>query len=382
MLTGATHIIGPIPAARLDPFLLVQSQRGDMGGFVLLLYPHDRFCDMVCIAGAAVTDSIRLNRHMRAAIHPDAVRRAIADPSWRSEVALHLYEADKILLDRFRSTLTLPMCVRVEVDPLNRAQLMAQMDSAGCVEGILERNEFTRAIPSIELAEIHSTGQLHAWRTKLRHGTLIFYDAGEAAGFEPRSVSPSERALLLPPALSDPQTTPPANIPLAESAQSSVDHPLAANGTSRGGQVVGGSKGIIGSPQQELAFPPAVPQVTQGEAVPVDPLVDASNELLREFRQKAQACLGRKCQTVFLNAVRQTRQSIPDFDPDALRPDTSAAVLEFMEAVVKHASALKRSKVRGITGALVAGLYERHYALLESHHLLDRVEQCYYRMKT
>jgi hypothetical protein len=397
MLTGATHIIGPIPAARLDPFLLVQSQQGGRAGYVLLLYPHDRFCDMLCIGGAAVTASIRLNRNRRAAIHTDAVRGAMADPAFRSGVVLHLYEADTVLLERFRSTLTLPISVRVGVDLLNRSQVAAQMESAGCVEGILERNEFTRAIPSIELVDIHSAGQMHAWRTKLRHGTLIFYDAGQAAGFDSRSVLPSERPLLLPPACSDPSPPAPTdsvestvNRPVTPSTrnpaecvvESNANRPVNTSTHGAADRVVESPGGIIASPQQEMVFPPAAAPTPQERAVPGDPLADACRDLLREFRQKAQACLGRKCEAVFLNAVRQTRQSCPDFDPDALRPDTSAAALEFMEAVVKHASALKRSKLRGITGALVAGLYERQYALLDSHHLLDRVEHCYYRMKT
>jgi hypothetical protein len=52
-----------------------------------------------------------------------------------------------------------------------------------------------------------------------------------------------------------------------------------------------------------------------------------------------------------------------------------------METIVGGASLLKRPKLRAATLTLISDLYNKHFELLERHGVIDRVEQCYYRLR-
>jgi hypothetical protein len=72
---------------------------------------------------------------------------------------------------------------------------------------------------------------------------------------------------------------------------------------------------------------------------------------------------------------------LPDFDSDQLNESTAHIVLNLLEETLNAVPLLKRSRLRRATVTLISDLYNKYYNLLEDHHVIDEVEQVYYRLK-
>jgi len=55
--------------------------------------------------------------------------------------------------------------------------------------------------------------------------------------------------------------------------------------------------------------------------------------------------------------------------------------MDLIDAVVRAAPLLKRSKLRSVTLALIADLYNKHFDELSRHGLIPRVEEVYFAHK-
>ena len=63
MIDSAVKILGPVPAANIDPLLLIRSQSPDMSGYVMISYLHsseDRFYDILMFNSNEVLGSFRM----------------------------------------------------------------------------------------------------------------------------------------------------------------------------------------------------------------------------------------------------------------------------------------------------------------------------------
>ena len=103
--------------------------------------------------------------------------------------------------------------------------------------------------------------------------------------------------------------------------------------------------------------------------------------LFRSFRKKAVDCLGSRWEDALRSAAERVRFLAPEFQADALTSQTAPQMLDLILDVVASAPFLKRSRLREAALLLIADIYDRHYDLLESRGLVDRVEQAYLRLK-
>ena len=103
--------------------------------------------------------------------------------------------------------------------------------------------------------------------------------------------------------------------------------------------------------------------------------------IFRSFRQQLLDSFGDKSDAVIADAERKVRLLTPEFDLHLLNENTAILVLDLIEGIAGRASFMKRSRLRQAALTLVADLYNKQYELLEKHRVIDKVEQCYYRLK-
>ena len=103
--------------------------------------------------------------------------------------------------------------------------------------------------------------------------------------------------------------------------------------------------------------------------------------LFRSFRQQVFEHFGEKCEEVIARAEKKVRILSPEFDYHSITDETAVSALEIIEEIVNQASFMKRSRLRQAAITLISDLYNKQYNLLESHRVIDRVEEIYYRLK-
>jgi hypothetical protein len=103
--------------------------------------------------------------------------------------------------------------------------------------------------------------------------------------------------------------------------------------------------------------------------------------MFRSFRQQMFDCYGDRSEAVIAEAERKVRFLTPEFDLRFLNNETAILTLDLVETIVDDAPFFKRSRLRDAALTLVADLYNKHYELLENHRAIERVEQCYFRLK-
>ena len=103
--------------------------------------------------------------------------------------------------------------------------------------------------------------------------------------------------------------------------------------------------------------------------------------VFRSFRQQVLDSFGDKCDAVIADAERKVQFLVPDFDRHSLNENNAVITLDLIEKIAAEAPFLKRSRLRQAALTLVADLYNKQYDLLEQHRVIDKVEQCYYRLK-
>jgi hypothetical protein len=91
--------------------------------------------------------------------------------------------------------------------------------------------------------------------------------------------------------------------------------------------------------------------------------------------------MGTRADEAIASAKRKIQAQSPDFRLESLSDETAASVIDLIELISVDAPFLKRSRLRQAALTLVADLYNKQYDLLEKHHAIEKVEQCYYRLK-
>jgi len=120
-------------------------------------------------------------------------------------------------------------------------------------------------------------------------------------------------------------------------------------------------------------------QVREDASIPE--IAGLLQQLVDEFRKQTMSILGRKGQVVFESCERQLRQQAPQFRSDEIDDETAVLALDLIDAVVREAPLLKRSKLRGIILPLIADLYNKHFEVLNRRGLIPRVEEIYFAHK-
>jgi len=117
------------------------------------------------------------------------------------------------------------------------------------------------------------------------------------------------------------------------------------------------------------------------ENAPIPEIAVLLQQLVDEFRTQSLSILGRKGQVVFESCERQLRKQAPQFSSDEIDDETAILAVDLIDAVVREAPLLKRSKLRGIALSLIADLYNKHFEVLNRRGFIPRVEEVYFTHK-
>ncbi len=428
MLNDATQIIADVPGKHLHPQLLVRSQTDDSLGFIMISYeqkpaisdtPIERYYDLLFFRGHHIDDCARMNRDLRFQIRPELAFQTFTLLAREDQTRISLYTASDQVLNRFRSTLLYEPCLKVQIEGLSKKQLAKLLISIGCHKGIIECNEFIDPTPSIDLMEINSPDDILHYQPAFKRGRLLVYDIEKNKELiEERHTSQSKRSTHSATGVQDAldvksidcsrtaiQFSNISEHSVTDEVLSPVDEQEAEEFTSFIKQILDSpssaeTKTYPGPPLQRRGTEPVRrenrptrrltrPHTDQHapEAQPKDQQPEPSEyvklmeRLYRSFRQQLFDSFGDKCDAVIVDAERKVQLLTPDFNLHSLNESNAVMTLDLIERIAAEAPFLKRSRLRQAALTLVADLYNKQYELLEKHRVIDKVEQCYYRLK-
>jgi hypothetical protein len=185
MINGATKIIEGVPGKHLDPLLLAKSQAHDSTGFIMLAYDNQldtnlpqssRFYDLLFFRGPQIFESARMNQDLRFQLDLDAALQTFKLQALEDNTRIYLFTAPEQVIDRFRLTLQYEPCLKIQVDALSRKQISRLLKAANCHRGIIEMNDFTKAIPTLDHHEVLTPEDIDRYQPKFKQGRLLLYD--------------------------------------------------------------------------------------------------------------------------------------------------------------------------------------------------------------
>jgi hypothetical protein len=429
MINGAIQILGGVPGRFLDPLVLAESQLEETIGYVLVVYPgNGGFYDLLFFHGSTVSHYCRLNAYFRFMVNRSAIEKAFETHRQAGNTLVSLYEASPDLTGRFLLTFRYQPCLKLKLEPLSRKQLSKVLQFSACSRGIMERNDFSAAPPSISLLEFDSTEALASYQFDSSRGMLLLYDieknrqAESLLNRQRDSVRFSDQSneLRNEPVLhvTFPDSTP-SRSPLTrarEEALTADDHPETEPEIDEFQKLV---QQIISRPPSErkpqkriirarrirrgnmetsdVGVGPgnscesetsATLQKGQGRVPAPDTCKKPQSEyttlferLFRSFRQQSFEVFGPSLNSVIEKGEREVRFVNPDFRLGDLQEATAISTLELVVEIVKSAPILKRSKLRTAALTLVADLYNKNYDILDTHKDLAKVEEFYCKLK-
>ena len=344
------EILGEIPAIYLNPFLVAESQQEAMLGYIVIGYQPaqaSRSYDLLFLRGSQIYECITLDDIRRERTDISAARARFKSSVQQDGTFIYLFRAEALLMQQFISTVYIQPAFKVNVDALSKRQTVKLLRTAACRRALVERNDFTQKLPSIEFREIDPRSDALEFQLGFKHGGFLLYDYSAPARVP--GVHPAET-------------------PVLQTEFAFVISPQHAPAGSR--------KKAAGTKK-----PMEVDNTTSQHSEDEPELVTLFSRLLRSFRQQAFEYLGTKSESAIVEAERRVQLLNPEFALDSLNATTAPLVLDLIESVIQEASLLKRAKLRAAALALIADLYNKQYELLERHKAIDKVEQVYYRMK-
>jgi hypothetical protein len=196
----------------------------------------------------------------------------------------------------------------------------------------------------------------------------------EHTGQDANSISPQ----AVSPKKSRPPRLPQNSAKLKDKQSEPKANPLEQNTEKSPSQADGLSRSVTGD--QTTAATPSVVEEDVQVAAHSD-YIKLFERMFRSFRQQMFDCYGDRSEAVIAEAERKVRFLTPEFDLRFLNNETAIVMLDLVETIVDDAPFFKRSRLRDAALTLVADLYNKHYELLENHRAIERVEQCYFRLK-
>jgi hypothetical protein len=410
------QIFGDIPALHLNPFLVAESQRASMQGYVAISYRPDespRFCDLLFLRGTRVYQCITLNEEHREQIDVDLARKHFADDLHPDTTFVYLFRASESTTNTFLSTLSTQCTLKVKVDTLSKRQIHTLLRSTNTPRVLAERNDFTQKLPGFEFLEIDPADPEMDFQLGFKHGGFMVYELKTpSASQRVNTIEPPSTLTGLQQPL-EPTPCEPEPLQATEDfaefleeflaktpspATSAKQKPLRSKiNRSRGASLEKqkpaplrdttdtAAKSITIVDPVQAGTPSAIDEsfIPPSQASPNDAseIVKLFQRVLRSFRQQAFDCFGQKAETILNQSERRVQILNPEFSLSTMDAGTASVVLDLIEDVIKHAPMLKRAKLRSVALILIADLYDKQYELLEGNKAIDRVEQLYYRLK-
>ena len=344
------EILGEIPAIYLNPFLVAESQQEAMLGYIVIGHQSaqaSRSYDLLFMRGSQIYECITLDDVRRERTDIVAARARFKSSVQQDGTLIYLFRAEALLMEQFISTVYTQPAFKVRIETLSKKQVLKILRSATCRRALVERNDFTQKLPSIEFREIDPRSDALEFQLGFKHGGFLLYDYSSPARVP--GVHPTET-------------------PVLQTEFAFVLPPRSAAAGSR-------------KKSARAKKPVEVENIASQHSEDEPELSTLFSRLLRSFRQQAFECLGTKSERAIVEAERRVQSCNSDFALDSLNATTAPLVLDLIESVIKAAPMLKRAKLRAAALALIADLYNKQYELLERHKAIDRVEQVYYRMK-
>jgi hypothetical protein len=377
LIKGAIEILGEIPAIYLNPFLVAESQQEAMLGYIVIGYnPGQAFksYDLLFLRGPEVFECVTLDDSRRERTDISAARERFKSSSQQDGTLVYLFRAEPRLMQQFITTVHIQPDFKVRVDSLSRRQIPRILRSVNCTHALVERNDFSQKLPSVEFLEINPQSGAPEFHMGFKRGGFLLYDY-EALKHAPGVHLPeipglqTEFAFVVPslPILTASHIKPKrTKNPIEVDRKSS---PIDLDRTSKPIDV------------DCTSTPTEVDNTSSSDTVDNPELLLLFSRLLRSFRQQAFECVGTKFESVFVEAERRVKLNNPGFAADSMNAATAPLVLDLIEYVIEETSLFKRAKIRAAALSLIAEVYNKQYELLERWKAIEKVEQVYYRMK-
>ena len=163
MIDSAVKILGPVPAANLDPQLLIQSQASESSGYVMISYllePGSLIYDLMLFNSNRVTRSFRLTPDLRFVVDAAAILQKFRAHKTVPTCSVSLYLAPIEQLNRFRDVLQLTPSLKLRPDGLAREQILSATRAARVEHGYLELNGLDNpADPRVTILDVNHAGK-------------------------------------------------------------------------------------------------------------------------------------------------------------------------------------------------------------------------------
>ena len=339
MITGATSVLGPVPACHVDPFLLAQGQPPETYGYISILYPG-QWCDILFFRGQTIRYAGRLREHHRFLTREAIVRESFRAYRADASTAVSLFTAHATAVRAFLWTFYYTPFLKTDLHLMSRVQRTKVFGALRVPRCLVERALFAEPAPLVDLQICEATDGLERPPFTLVQGVLSLYDIDRNQEML-REMHHAAAFSREPPAEEEKNLSPKEPAPEPK------------------------------IPHLPCPPPPPAPGATSAELfVP----------LLRSFRKAATAILGRPYQELEERAVREIRLEDPEFRTDALSEQNAVRVLEIIIYVAEHAGLLRRSVVRFSGATLVSEFYAASHEKLKTLGLLEKVEECYKRL--
>ena len=318
MLDSAVKILGPVPAANMDPQLLIQSQTSDASGYVMISYPlqaNSLIYDLFLFKSNLITGSFRLTPDLRFVVDAAAMLQKFRAHKSDATCNVSLYMAPTEQLNRFRDVLQLTPSLKLKPDGLARQQILSAAKAVRVEHGYLELNSLDNpADPRVTILDVnHASKSISRVLRRITTAQLkssnciLLYDIDKN-----QTDFAGQTSELIPPAFQ-------AGASVADSLDSILESILLDSETGRGsGQHPSSSPAV----QEELQIDSSSESIEEKQAAPA--VESASPQLIAlfaELRSALIALLGRARAARSLN--RALTSSLPG-GASRLRPVTEA----------------------------------------------------------
>ncbi len=165
MIDSAVKILGPVPAANIDPLLIIQSQTPDVSGYVMISYLQDsqnHFYDILMFQSNEILGSFRMTPDLRFALDVAAILLMFRTHKTDNHVWVTLYNVPMEQLAKFRDTFHYTPSLKLKPDGLTRKQIVSAMDAVDFGSAYLELDDFSSAAePVITVLDVnHNTSSI------------------------------------------------------------------------------------------------------------------------------------------------------------------------------------------------------------------------------
>ena len=163
MIDSAVKILGPVPAANIDPQLLIQSQTSDTSGYVMISYPleaNSLIYDLLLFKSNEVTGSFRLTTDLRFLVDAAAILQKFRAHKTDAACSVSLYLAPVEHLNRFRDVIHLTPSLKLKPNGLARNQILSATKAVKVEHGYLELNCLDKPTnPRVTILDVNHAGK-------------------------------------------------------------------------------------------------------------------------------------------------------------------------------------------------------------------------------